>query len=93
LIFDDEVWFPGYTIFGLEVQKTYLAPRVILQLGIEQDFQTSREAYIYSIQSYIIASDTRYEVGWIFEELCRTSSETWCRKEQGGSITYPQMRR
>jgi hypothetical protein len=82
LISDDEVWLSGYTVFGLEVQKTDLAPGVLLQLGIEQDFQTSREEDIYSTQSYIIASDARYEAGWIFEGSCRTSSETWCRKEQ-----------
>ena len=82
MISDDEVWLPRYTIFGFEVQKTDLAPGVLLHLGIEQDFQTIREANIYSTKSYIIASDARYEARWLFEGSCRTSSKTWCRKEQ-----------
>jgi hypothetical protein len=82
LIFDDEVCLPGYTVFGLEVQKIDLATGVLLQLGIEQNFQTSREEDIYNTQSYIIVGDARYEARWLFEGSCRTSLETWCRKEQ-----------
>jgi len=81
-ISNDEVCLHKYTFFGLEVQKTDLAPGVLLHLGIEQDFQKSKEEDIYSNQAYVISSDARYQAGWIFEGSWRNSLKTWCMKEQ-----------
>jgi len=42
---------------------------------------------------YIAVSVAGREVVWLQESSYRTSLETWCRREQCGSSTYPQMRK
>jgi hypothetical protein len=62
LISDDEVWLPRYTVFRLGVQKIDLAPGVLLQLGIKQDFQTSSEVDIVGMfyRQHMLVIDRKY---------------------------------